>query len=708
MNLTSIQKEVVNFPINHKVFLEGPAGTGKTTAAVERVLFLLSKRIPADSILIMVPQRILAEAFHKELYKPGIISGGDITIITLGGLARRMVDIFWPVVADRAGFLNYTGYPNFLTMETAQYFMAHLVKPELEKGMFESVNIEPNRLYSQILDNLNKSAIVGFSHTEIGDRLKSAWSGDPGQVNVYDDVQYCVSKFRVYCLENNLLDFSLQIEVFVKYLWNLDLFRRYFFNNFKHFIADNLEEDTPVTHDILITCLNETDSAVLVMDKDGGYRRFLGADPHSANHLKIYCDEIFEFDSSLVCSDNILSFQSSLSGAYLKVFGKNIEVEKPLEDAEKLKGKASDAFELRILRYYPSMIDWAVDTAAELIINENSAPDEIVILAPYVSDSLRFMVSQRFNQYNIPMVSHRPSRPLREEPAARCLITLACLAYPEWNIHPPKADVTNALMVAIKDLDLVRAHLLTQIVYRDKHTPPKLSSFSEINPDKQERITYRMGEKYERLRNWLENNQNASQDFDYFLNRLFGEVLSQPGYGFFENIDAGRVAGNLAESIKKFSRVTEDALREDKQPVGKEYVKMVQDGVIAAQYIRSWKRPSERAVYIAPAFTFLMANRPVDFQIWLDVGSRGWYQRLYQPLTQPYILSRNWLEGKLWTDKDEVNRGLETLERVSQGLLKRCRKKVYLGISELGEQGYEHRSPFLQVLQHILLSNIDV
>ena len=30
--------------------------------------------------------------------------------------------------------------------------------------------------------------------------------------------------------------------------------------------------------------------------------------------------------------------------------------------------------------------------------------------------------------------------------------------------------------------------------------------------------------------------------------------------------------------------------------------------------------------------TFLMMNRPVTAQFWLDVGSSGWHQRLAQPL----------------------------------------------------------------------------
>ena len=49
----------------------------------------------------------------------------------------------------------------------------------------------------------------------------------------------------------------------------------------------------------------------------------------------------------------------------------------------------------------------------------------------------------------------------------------------------------------------------------------------------QERITYLLGERYERLRLWLaEYSQMPELELDHFLSRLFGEVLSQPGFGF--------------------------------------------------------------------------------------------------------------------------------------------------------------------------------
>lgn len=131
---------------------------------------------------------------------------------------------------------------------------------------------------------------------------------------------------------------------------------------------------------------------------------------------------------------------------------------------------------------------------------------------------------------------------------------------------------------------------------------------------------------------------------------------------------------------------------------------MVEDGVLAAQYVGAWQEPEARtdAVLLAPAYTFLMMNRPVDYQFWLDIGSRGWYERLYQPLTHPYVLSRQWDGQRQWGDADEHAASQQRLYRLAAGLLRRCRKQVSLGLSELGEQGYEQRGPLLWALNQVL------
>ncbi|GAB4517470.1 MAG: hypothetical protein OHK0046_24080 [Anaerolineae bacterium] len=689
MTLSQPQLDVAD--LSKTLFLEGTAGTGKTTAALNRLRGMLESGL--NGILVLVPQRTLALPYYDLLEDPRLAVGEGATITTLSGLARRAVDLFWPLIAESSGFRHPEQRPTFLSLETAQYHMARLVAPVIEsEGLFDTISIDRNRLYSQLIDNLNKAAVVGFPHTDIADRLKRAWIGtDPAQPKIYEDGQRCANLFRAYCLEHNLLDFSLMMVLFMDVIGALPQYHTYFQQQYQHLIFDNIEEDTPAAHDFLRAVLPQMSSALLVYDTDAGYRRFLGADPGSAYSLKALCGTHITLRESFVTSPGLRAFGHELARSLNRV-------ETSASDDPRT-NLAYDNY-----KYHPEMIDGVAEQIASLVHNDGVDPAQIVVLSPYLSDALRFSLMNRLQSLNVPVRSHRPSRSLREEPASLVLLTLAQLAHPQWGIAPTAYDVVYALMESINALDLVRAQLLARHVFNTGEKQPRLEPFAQVTPSVQERITFVLGERYDRLRAWLLDYANSEPlPLDHFFSRLFGEVLSQPGFGFHDDYDAAEVTANLIDSARKFRQVIgESTVPLEGKTLAQEYVEMVGQGIIADQYLTSWEVQAEEAVLLAPAYTFLMSNRPVDYQFWLNVGGAGWAERLYQPLTNPYILSREWDENRKWTDLEEVIVSQEALYRLTVGLVRRCRRLIYLGFSELGEQGYEQRGELLTAVQKML------
>jgi hypothetical protein len=696
--LTKEQREVVEKPIAGKIFLDGPSGSGKTTTGVARTRFMIRKGIPAHSIMILLPHRALGAPYRQISGRLGLPAGSRTTILTLGGLARRMVDLFWPYVAQKVGFAQPEQEPIFLTLETAQYIMAEVVDPLLEAGFFETVTIHPNRLYSQVIDNLNKAAVVGFPYTEIGERLKRAWIGDPSQLKVYEDAQHAASLFRERCVEAGLLDFSLQLEVFRDHIWPESFFRDFIDARYLHLVFDNLEEDTPISHDFVRDWLPRLESALLIYDSDAGVRRFLGADPDHAYTLHEVCGDRVTFMRSFVASPEIERFAARMTRA--------IQGDR-LRKADRI----SPAVRFETRRYHPQMLDWVVEEVERLIHDEGVQQREITILAPFLSDQLRFSLEMRFQPRGISTWSKRPSRALREEQTVRTLLTIAALCHPSWGVFPTVHDVIRTLLSALEGMDLVRAHLLAQILYRPKDGKPCLHSFKQIHPEMQDRITFSLGEKYERMREWIEaeaakkgalGHPKRDQPFDVFLARLFGEVLSQPGFGFHHDFDAGAASERLITSVRKFRRTLGGQVEREDKTVGEVYARLAREGILAAQYPFEWEEAPEEAVLMVPAYTFLMADRSAQVQFWLDVGSPGWWERLYQPLTHPYVLSRQWPREKQWSDSDELHARNQALQTLVIGLLRRCRSRVYLAMSELDEQGDEQRGPLLRALNQTL------
>ena len=129
-SLSRDQRDLVERPIADGArFLEGPAGTGKTTVAVARLRHILMQGVSATDILVLAPQRTLLRPYQRVLRSADLPPGATVATVTIGGLARRMVDRFWPLVAERAGFAHPDRPPVFLTLETAKYYMARIAAP---------------------------------------------------------------------------------------------------------------------------------------------------------------------------------------------------------------------------------------------------------------------------------------------------------------------------------------------------------------------------------------------------------------------------------------------------------------------------------------------------------------------------------------------------------------------------------------------------
>ncbi len=714
-----LPKDIPGAPLtnNTTIFLHGPAGTGKTTLARRRLHALLRAGVPAQSVAVMVPQRTLGLPFQAgdsgrfalpaedDAAAAPAMTWAPVDVVTLGGLARRTVDLFWPLVGAAAGFAKPLDPPVFLTLETAQYYMSRHTEKVAYYGGLQNLHVSPPRLASQVLDNLNKSAVVGFPMEEIAERLKRAWVGGSEQLKVYDAAQESAIGFRAYCLEHNLLDFSLQVDVFRRHLLPREQVQRFLFDRYRHLIADNVEEDTPVAHDLVAEWLGRCESALVLMDDDAGYRVFLGADPDDSLRLAALCRHRAE--------TRLPAAWQGEQARRLLGFGRTLAAAVDLAGPETLPA-CPEPVPWRHLEC-ASVTDMArqvADQASDLVRNRGVSPRQIAILAPYLSGALRFSLSAALGAYGLAARSHRPSRSLAEEPATTCLLTLATLAHPQWGICPPPADVALALTLAIDGMDLVRAHLLQHLVYQMRAGVPNLVAFHQLREDVRQRVTYTRGSTWDELRDWLMREGGKDWPLDFFLTLLFDQMLSRRGFGFCKNLDHAAVTARLVESVRKFRQAVPAESLPTGRGLGQEYIRCVNARILAATSLAPdalADSEEAEAIFLAPAYTFLLGNTPVDYQFWLDVGSAGWGERIYQPLTQPHVLSRRFdsdtggaLDYRKWTDADESVARSDSMKRLVLGLTRRCRKGVIMSIVTTDENGRDERGPLLTAMQRML------
>lgn len=695
---------------NRRHFLYGPFGAGKTTAAIEHLRRLLrTERVRGDDILVLLPQRSLATPYHEALRggqsmrSASMPPGPMVRVTTFASLAQQSVELYWPLLAPTVGFADPGREPTFLTLETSQYHMAPLVDAAIDDGAFDGVRVERARVVSQVLDNLNKAALHGLGIDEAYERLElAAPLGEQraARLNALRAARRISHQFRQRCLQETLLDFSLQILIFNEHVLTNPWSRTHLFRTHRHLIYDNAEEDTRSAHQLVAAWLPHLDSALIIADSDAGYRTFLGADPQGVNELRDLCDVQTVMDESHIMTPSIAHVARRVDGVFDA--RRRTLSQPPVELEENLPALVVPD---QHFRFYPQMLEWAAAQIHSLVNDQGVAPGEIAVLAPFVSDALRFSLQTALDRYGIALATHRPSRALQDEPAARTLLTLARLAHPFWGMPPAATDVTLALTVAISDLDPVRSNLLSTKVYPPRRRDNELGEFGALAEEIRQRVTYASGEHYTRLRDWLYayRSETTLTPLDQFFARLFGEVLSQPGFGFHDDRDAARVASQLVESARKFRWTLEGSQsgRVDAVRFGREYVLLAESGAIGALFLPGWQTPAE-AVFLAPAYTFLLRNRAVDVQFWLDIGATSWWERLYQPLTHPYVLSMRWQPGAPWTDRDEFITRQDTLRRLLLGLIRRTRRQIFLGASDYSESGFEQSGPLLTIVNRLL------
>lgn len=668
---------------NKKLFLHGIAGAGKTTLGTQRFNSLLNGSNEDGGILILLPQRSLANPY-KEIFdqhtKP---LNRQVDIITMSGLVRRLVELFWLNFSDISGFYAPYQPPVFLTLETSQYYMGHLLDPFLEKGCFSTVRLSRNRLLSQLIDNINKSAIVGFPYTKIGEKLISSWVGEESQKKVYADVQELINAFRSFCLQNNLLDFSLQVELFKEHVWTSKDCRDYLRKQYAHLIYDNCEEDPPYVHDVIQEWWPDFKSALVIKDDFAGYHSFLAADPISANRFKNFADDTICINGNK--NENLIRDQIART---------LIDINKPV-DLTLNQIQSFISHPKKRIRFYPELLEVTTEKIKQLV-SEGIDPREIVVVSPFVSDSTVFSLDHSLQNENIKLCTLRPSSALLDQPVIKTLLVFAILSHPEWELPIDPFVLSSTLSFVIPALDLVRSHILIRELKLE--TPICLPELNTINKNILKRLNQEQIQALNQCIKWINSHHNI-YPLDVYISRLFGELLSQPLFGFHNSVEAGKKTARLISSFKKF-RLSFGKNQNDNQfQMAKEFVLSIQSGLLSATYIDPKSDETENAVLITPVMSFLSLNKAVDYQIWLNVGSSSWYERLEQPLSHPYVLSRQWKDGRLWTADDDITLSRQTLSKIISGLLNRCKKGVYLGMSDYNEAGNEERGLLLKHIQ---------
>ena len=259
-----------------------------------------------------------------------------------------------------------------------------------------------SRLYSQLLDNLNKAAANDIPMESLVDYLRAARIGGDLSSGHVEEISNTVLAYREFCARGNLLDFSLCLELFRDLIRQSQPARDYLFAQHRHLVYDNCEEDIFLAHDLVRLWLGHADSrlesALIVYDSDAGFRKFLAANPASAHALK------------QICEGYRLIEESPRVPASLQEFGRRLGQAIANGAAGEEPGGADGHRRLHVFsdRLHHEMVQ-RVAGQVESLVGNGAPPEEIAVISPFLSDSLFHALSMRLEAAGIGYYMHRPS-----------------------------------------------------------------------------------------------------------------------------------------------------------------------------------------------------------------------------------------------------------------------------------------------------------
>ncbi len=684
MNLKPIQKQVIE--ANETIFLIGPAGTGKTTTLQHRLLHLLRNGEPAYTILVLIAEATHESKWLNTIHNSGLGPYANLKITTYNQMALEMVQLFWPLVARPAGFISPYRPPTILGYDLAQILMWRIVSKMIEAGTFATLRSRPQEIVTQLLDILNGAALNRMTPEQAIERQKLTWAGEPEQIRHLDDAYLAITSFRKFCLENSLLDLSLVISVFDRQLVEHPEFHRYFKERYRHLLVDNIEEGTAAAQNFVQKLMGSTVSAAIAYDEGGGYKRFMAADPNAAIKFRKLSRHVFEFHQSFVASEPLQHLANL--------------VENQLMVGRKLPTAQAEKAILGIVngRYRREMVTNLTPILHELIHKKGYHPSDIAIITPYLDGALRYTLIQSLREANLPNhLTRRRSSP-RDEPRVRAWLTWLALAHPDWGIKPSPYDIAEALTLSIHGMDPVRAALTTQALY-DKEIPRLLPT--ETAPEFiRERIGNTLLTLVDELREWLETHGNVTE-FDRFLHALFTYLLSQPRFQPEPDIVGAAVCRWLVDTATRVRQAAPALGFKTPAEIGYIFIESIYQGLVSARPPELGAPPDPEGIMVTTMYNFLLSERVVKIQVWLETAATGWWDLLKRPLSNAFVLAQSW-EGNKWTMEDDFKIRNELLVNIIRGLTSRCEEGIILATSDLDRRGLRQEGRLWQALQPVI------
>jgi hypothetical protein len=339
------------------------------------------------------------------------------------------------------------------------------------------------------------------------------------------------------------------------------------------------------------------------------------------------------------------------------------------------------------------MLDNVAEYVKKLVKN-GYKQDDIALISTFADPVTEYVLSSHLNKENISIINISRKNRFIDNKFVHALITLGYLCHPDEKIVPNRDDV-KALIMMILDIDPVRSSILAGIICNQN----PFANFPEVDKEGViDRIGYSNVKKYEFVRNWInEYREKEPIPINVFFQKIFIEILLNYGADEEDIINIKR----LIDSAEKFN---EAVSRFNITDISKEFLKMIKNDVKSAESIFEMEEKGEvSGVILSTPMTYLANSLEHKIIILVGLSSSHWLPRCVKELSNPYVLTKTWKDGDIYSEKLEEENQKKNVAIILRALIKRCNDEFATFESEYSGDGYENDGILPEVFNKIML-----
>lgn len=633
-----------------KELILGTYGAGKTAECLTTYRRWLDEGLRTEQILVLLASARRVSWWRQQLQ--ALPSGGNLEVFTYFGFLQREITLYWWQLKQAVPELKGDD-PLFLSAEIAHYLVSRLVAVARSKHEFTQLVATDAQIAVQILDLRNLMAVNALEEPEARRRLEEGW---PAAVERQAELAsaFAVSRqFRDQCLAAGLIDYSLAVELYHRYLAVDPVYREQLRQRYRGLIIDDAEELVPTALDLLLPLMIRAERWLVALNPEGGLGRIRGAAPELARQL----------------------FQE-LAGDQCRLLAA------PQHQPQRQEIEASWRPELlrrvaeRLLALKTAGVEW----------------QEMALLLPQADPILEAAIESWALQHDVPLRKFATGWRLLDQPLVRALLTLAALAHPNWYLHPSEDDLTHTLALVLQ-CDPLRARLLGRALAEHELEDLDLDILQLRS-----RLGFHLSERWEKLQAWLQDYQREPGTIAHFLQRAFGEILATLPLQEEDLLSVRRLLAAALRLPRALSYVG------DITDANRAFIEMIFKGTLAQEVLElaPWVERGP-GLLLGTVNAFLDRGLKAWHVFLLDVTSPAWWQGPARELVNSWLLARERKEDELWQDEVDQTWRQEQAARLIQALSCRC-QHFYACISVYNSQGIEQEGPFLDFLSESLVT----